>query len=228
MGLSSSAHVQSYRLRSGLECAHVVLIRRPRRRLDRVDVVCNSSTQLRSPSTTKALTSPPRPRSPPQSPLPHIGILRHVIEPTVISPRNLTSINTTRQYSHPLNSTHTLRIRTPRKLPNKPNLPIRSQPLRRRLHPLLPNRRTHTLGMRSASITIQILMHLVHYQVTRVRQRAHSSAVFPCCPCPCAVPIVALDVDVLLYGASGADAVDGRLVELHDEGLVHVVDCIAR
>ncbi len=67
-------------------------------------------------------------------------------------------------------------------------------------------------------------MHFVHDLVLRVRERRE--VVVGRVPRPGAGPRVALDKDVLRRGARGADAVDGGLVEVEDEGLVHVVELV--
>ena len=66
-------------------------------------------------------------------------------------------------------------------------------------------------------------MHLENQLVLRVHERAHSVGVAARDPGPGSRPAVALGGDVLGVGACGADAVNGGLVERHDEGLVHVV-----
>lgn len=66
-------------------------------------------------------------------------------------------------------------------------------------------------------------MHLIHKLVLRVLQVDQAGAIAGRNPSPCAGPRVALRGDVLGCGAGGADAVDGGLVEVEDELLVHVV-----
>ena len=64
-------------------------------------------------------------------------------------------------------------------------------------------------------------MHLVDDLVGGVGERFH--VVVDLNPGPGAGPGVAFDEDVLGCGSCGADAVDGGLVEVENEGLVHVV-----
>lgn len=72
-------------------------------------------------------------------------------------------------------------------------------------------------------------MHLVDELVGRVREVAHGFGVGLAVgagrvgPCPGTSISIALDSDVLGCGACGADAVDGGLIELGDEGAGHVM-----
>lgn len=64
-------------------------------------------------------------------------------------------------------------------------------------------------------------MHLVDDLVLGVGQTLHVVVVAG--PGPGAGPGIALDEDVLGGGTSGTDTVDGSLVQVEDEGLIHVV-----
>lgn len=72
-------------------------------------------------------------------------------------------------------------------------------------------------------------MHLVDDLVGRVGKVAHGFGVGLAVgagrvgPCPGTSVRIALDCDVLGCGACGADAVDGGLIQLGDEGAGHVV-----
>jgi len=75
----------------------------------------------------------------------------------------------------------------------------------------------------SAAVAVEALVHLVDQLVARVHQRAHRVAVTARYPRPRSCPRVAFGRYVLRRGARRADAVDGGLVQLHHQRLVHVV-----
>ena len=118
---------------------------------------------------------------------------------------------------------NTLRIVPPRKLTNNTLLLIILEPLSRSLESLFENRGTDACSRSTRAIGIEILVHLVYQFVLWVFQINHTGAVAGGNPRPCASPAVALRGDVLFCGACGADAVDGGLVEVEDELLVHVM-----
>lgn len=103
------------------------------------------------------------------------------------------------------------------------HLAVILEPLGRGGDALRANGGAHAIFMRAGAILVQILVHLIDDVVGRIRQAEEAVAVAAGDPGPGAAVGVAFDKDGLRGGAGGADAVDGGLVETHDELLVHVV-----
>ena len=71
-------------------------------------------------------------------------------------------------------------------------------------------------------------MHLEDQLILRIDKGPHGVGIAARDPGPGAGPAVAFGGDVLGVGTGGADAVDGGLVEVDNEGLVHVVVFVVR
>jgi hypothetical protein len=153
---------------------------------------------------TEEVVGPPWARSPPKRSIPHIRILPHIAQPV-------------------LKRSDTLGVISPRKLPNHADLLVVLEPLRRSLQALLEDSPTDALGVCARAVAVEVLVHLVDELVLRIFEGTEGGAVAGGYPRPGAGPAVAFGRDVLRGGASGADAVDGGLVEVEDELLVHVV-----
>lgn len=78
-----------------------------------------------------------------------------------------------------------------------------------------------TLGVGARAVSVEVLVHLVDELVLGVAQVLQ--VVVGLNPVPGAGPGVTLGENVLAGSASGTDGVNGSLVEVEDEGLVHVV-----
>lgn len=162
------------------------------------------------------VVAPPRPSSPPKRTSPDIRVLGDKVQPA-------------------LESRDTVRIVTTREFADETLLLVRSQPGGGSLQSVDKDSAVDASSASPRSIAVKILVHLVDQLVARVSEGAHCLGVGQAgrgvlCgrPGPGAGVGVAFGCDVLRCGASGADAVDGGLVELDDEVLVHVVELVVR
>jgi hypothetical protein len=153
--------------------------------------------------------SPPGTRSPPRSTGPDIRVLLHVCE-TVLDSRNA------------------LGVVAAGKLANEAHLLVVLEPLSRGRQALAEDGAGDALLVGAAAVRVEVLVHLVDELVLRVLEGDEAGGVARRDPGPGAGPRVALGRDVLLCGARCADAVDGGLVQVEDELLVHVVELVAR
>ena len=95
------------------------------------------------------------------------------------------------------------------------------QPCRRGGDTLFANGTAHAHVGGAGSVGVEVLVHLVHQVVGAVGERFQ--VVVDAGPGPGARPGVAFDKNRLRCRSGCADAVDGSLVEVKDQGLVHVV-----
>lgn len=108
-----------------------------------------------------------------------------------------------------------------RKLPNDADLAVGLEPLGRAGDALSADSARDAGGRGPRAVRVEILVHLVDDLVLGIGQGLE--VVVDRGPGPRAGVRVALDEDVLRGGACCPDAVDGGLVQVQDEGLVHVV-----
>ena len=150
----------------------------------------------------KHIIPPPRPARPPQRAGPHVRIQPQMLQ-------------------QPLDGALAQSVRPAGELAQQTQLAVRAQPRRGAHHPLHADLGRDAVLARAGAVAVEILMHLVDDLVLGVRERHH--VLVRHVPRPGAGPLVPLHEDVLAPRASGADAVDGRLVELQDEVLAHGV-----
>ena len=147
---------------------------------------------------------PPRTRRPPNRAPPNIAILREIRQPV-------------------LQRTDALGIIPAGKLANHALLAVVLEPLRGSREALAEDGRADAVRAGAGAVRVEVLVHLVDELVLRVFEVDERGGVAGADPGPGAGPRVAFGRDVLGGGAGGAHAVDGGLVEVEDELLVHVV-----
>lgn len=108
-----------------------------------------------------------------------------------------------------------------RKLPDDADLAVGLEPLGRAGDALRADGARDARRRGPRAVRVEVLVHLVDDLVLRVRQGLE--VVVDRRPGPGARVRVALDEDVLRGSPRGPDAVDGGLVQVQDESLVHVV-----
>jgi hypothetical protein len=151
------------------------------------------------------VVSPPRASRPPDPTPPDIAVLRQIRQAV-------------------LERGDALRIVARRELADDALLLVVFEPFGSRLQTLLEDGRGHACLGGTAAVGVEVLVHLVDELVLWVLEVDHRCCVAARYPCPSTCPGVALGCDVLLCCAGSADAVDTGLVEVEDEGLVHVVE----
>ena len=150
------------------------------------------------------VVTPPRTSRPPNSAKPDIRVLSKIRE-TV------------------LKSCNALGVVTTSKLANDTLLLVVLEPLSRSLETLLEDGGRDAVCRGTGAVGVEVLVHLVDELVLGIFQVDEGRAIAGRNPGPGASVRVALRGDVLLGGAGSADAIDGGLVEVEDESLVHVV-----
>ena len=179
-------------------------------RLDKVALDLRQDIRIRHATRRlhgEHVVAPPRPSRPPESPKPDIAVLLQIGEPV-------------------LERRDALLVVAGRILANDALLLVVLEPLRGALQALPENGAAHAVGVRARGVRVEVLVHLVDELVLRVLEVDERSRVARRDPRPGAGPRIAFGRDVLLGSARGADAVDGGLVEVEDELLVHVVELV--
>ena len=113
---------------------------------------------------------------------------------------------------HALNRTQTNTVATCGSLANDAILLVASAPVGSSHQSLLPNGRADTSRMGSASIAVQILVHLIDDVVMRISQCSHGGGSTGRYPSPSTGVGVAFDEDGLRSGTCSTDAVDSGLI----------------
>lgn len=157
--------------------------------------------------TTGNWTTNPGTGGPPQSTLPDIVVLLHVVE-------------------HAGDGRLALVVVAAGKLAEETLLVVLLEPVGGGLEALLADGGADAGLVGAGAVAVEVLVHLVDELVLGVRQAAHRVGVAARHPAPGTGPGVALCRDVLRGGARGADAVDAGLVQADDEVLVHVVELV--
>lgn len=113
------------------------------------------------------------------------------------------------------------RVGAAREFSEDAHLSMLAQPRRRAAQTLSANGGGDARLGSSGAVGVEVLMHLIHNLILRIRQAGE--VIIRPIPVPRARPRIALDEDVLTRRTRRADPVNGRLVELQHERLVHVV-----
>lgn len=113
------------------------------------------------------------------------------------------------------------RVGAAREFAEDAHLSMLAQPRRGTAQTLSANGGGDTRLRGSGAVGVEVLMHLIHNLVLRIRQAGE--VIIRSIPVPRARPRVALHKNILTRRARRADPVNGRLVELQHERLVHVV-----
>jgi hypothetical protein len=147
------------------------------------------------------VVAPPGTSRPPGKALPDISVGLHKVK-------------------HVLDSSFASLVGTTSKLADHADLLVVTEPLGSSLETLNTDCCRNTVRRGTGAVRVQVLVHLVDDLVLRVSQCLH--VVIDVGPRPGAGPLVALNEDVL-SGACSANTVDGGLVEVENESLVHGV-----
>jgi hypothetical protein len=169
-------------------------------RLQQREIVLIGSTRRRL--HVEDVICPPGTSGPPCRAHPHIRVGRQVVK-------------------HACDSGLAHAVGASSELANDTFLTIGLQPLCGGLHALLADGGAHAGGRRAGPVGVEILVHLVDDLILRVGEGLE--VVVDGGPGPRAGPRVALDENVLRRGACSTDGVDGSLVEVEHERLVHVM-----
>lgn len=146
--------------------------------------------------------SPPGTGRPPGSTNPDVGVLGHVRE-------------------HTLNSLLTHGVDATGEFTDDTLLVVGLQPLGGLLEALLADRGADTGLGSTGAVGVKVLVHLIDDLVLAVGQARQVVVVGS--PVPGTGVGVTLDEDVLCGGTSGTDTVDSSLVEVQNQGLLHVM-----
>ena len=145
---------------------------------------------------------PPRARSPPRRTEPHVRVRRQVLQ-------------------QPLHRRVALAVRPTSELAQHAALVVLLQPLSGADDAVDADSGGDAGRAGARAVGIEVLVHLVDELVLGIGEGGEVGV--GRVPCPGAGPGVAFGEDVLRGGAGAADGVDGGLVEVEDEVLVHVV-----
>jgi len=148
------------------------------------------------------VVSPPRAGGPPEGALPDVAVLLEVVEQA-------------------LDGGLALAVGASCEFADDALLAVGAEPLGGAGHALRTDGPRHTHVRRAGVVRVQVLVHLVDQLVGRVGQSLQ--VVVGRDPRVSARPAVALRKDVLRRRARAADRVDGCLVQVQHERLVHVV-----
>lgn len=151
---------------------------------------------------TVHIISPPWTGRPPKRTLPHVGVLSQIIQ-------------------HSLHGSFALVVVSTRELTDDTDLLVVLEPLSSAGDTLLANGTRHAGLGSTRPIRVQILVHLIDDLVLGILQVLH--VVVHIGPGPGPGVRVTFNEDILLRGASLSDPVNGGLVEVQDQLLVHVM-----